>query len=41
VAWVERQTVLPPDLFARFRGDMFWRMQEGTMRNVPIIRFNG
>jgi sulfotransferase len=41
VAWIERQTVLPPDLFARFRGDMFWRMPDGNMRNVPMIRFNG
>jgi hypothetical protein len=27
--------------FARFRADMFWRMPEGKMRNVPMIRFNG
>jgi sulfotransferase len=25
VEWVERQTILPPDLFQRFQNDMFWR----------------
>lgn len=41
VAWVERQCVLPPELFARFSGDMFWRIPDGNIRNVPIIRLNG
>jgi sulfotransferase len=41
VEWVERQSVLPPDLFARFGGDMFWRTPGGNVRDVPMIRFNG
>jgi sulfotransferase len=36
VEWVDRQTVLPPGLFERFNGDMFWRLQDG--RDVPMIR---
>jgi sulfotransferase len=38
VEWSERRTVLPPDLFNRFSGDMFWRSQEAAARNVPIIQ---
>lgn len=39
VEWIERQTVLPPQLFDRFAGDMFWRSPEAAARNVPIIQF--
>ena len=39
VEWVERQTVLPPGLFERFRGDMFWRQADANIRDVSIIRF--
>jgi sulfotransferase len=39
VEWVERQTVLPPQLFERFGGDMFWRTPEANTRGVPVIRF--
>ena len=28
VEWVERPTILPPDLFDRFQNDMFWRRQQ-------------
>jgi sulfotransferase len=41
VEWTERQTVLPPDLFGRFSGDMFWRTPDAASRNVPVIRFGG
>jgi len=41
VEWVERQSVLPPALFERFAGDMFWRMPEANIRGVPMIRFGG
>ena len=41
VEWVERQSVLPPGLFERFAGDMFWRVPEANIRNVPIIHFTG
>jgi len=38
VEWVDRQSVLPPELFQRFRNDMFWRIPEANIRDVPIIR---
>ena len=41
VEWIERKTVLPPELFNRFSGDMFWRSPEAVARNVPIIMFAG
>jgi sulfotransferase len=41
VEWVERQTVLPPELFERFRNDMFWRQPNLNIRNVPIIQYQG
>jgi sulfotransferase len=41
VEWVERQSVLPPGLFERFAGDMFWRVPEANLRAVPIIHFGG
>ena len=41
VEWVERQTVLPPELFARFAGDMFWRTANAVARNVPVIQYGG
>ena len=39
VEWTERQTVLPPELFDRFSGDMFWRTPDAAARNVPVIQF--
>jgi sulfotransferase len=39
VEWVERRSVLPPALFDRFAGDMFWRLPEANRQNVPIIDF--
>jgi sulfotransferase len=39
VEWVERQTVLPPELFQRFTNDMFWRLPSANVRQVPIIQF--
>jgi sulfotransferase len=41
VEWVERQSVLPPPLFERFAGDMFWREPEANIRGVPVIQFGG
>jgi sulfotransferase len=37
VAWIERPTVLPPELFARFENDAFWRHPDAVARGVPII----
>ena len=39
VSWIERQSVLPPELFRRFENDMFWRHPGANLRQVPIIRF--
>jgi sulfotransferase len=39
VEWVERQSVLPPELFQRFENDMFWRAPDANIREVPIIRY--
>jgi sulfotransferase len=41
VEWVERQSVLPPELFQRFANDMFWRVPGANFRQVPIIRSEG
>jgi sulfotransferase len=41
VEWVERQSVLPPELFERFANDMFWRIPAANLRQVPIIRSEG
>ena len=38
VEWVERRSVLPPGLFERFGGDMFWRIPEANLRGVRMIR---
>jgi sulfotransferase len=40
VAWIERRTVLPPELFRRFDNDMFWRAAGATVPQVPIIRID-
>lgn len=41
VEWVERRTMLPPDLLDRFRNDMFWRAIGAGNRDVPIVGFAG
>ena len=40
VEWVERDTVLPPDLFSRFQNDAFWPVAENNLHNVRIISYN-
>jgi sulfotransferase len=40
VEWVERQTVLPPELFQRFEHDAFWRRPDVNIRQVPIIHLD-
>ena len=39
VEWIERRSVLPPELFDRFSGDMFWRTPDAAAHNVPVIQF--
>lgn len=38
VEWQARETILPPELFARFQNDAFWRVDENNVRGTPIIR---
>jgi sulfotransferase len=40
VEWVERPSVLPPELFNRFAEDAFWRRPEANPRDVRIIRYD-
>jgi sulfotransferase len=37
VEWIERVSVLPPDLFNRFANDAFWAAPELNTHNVPVI----
>jgi sulfotransferase len=37
VEWVERATVLPPELFNRFVNDAFWAYPEQNTNGVPVI----
>lgn len=41
VEWIERETVLPPELFGRFATDMFWQTQDAAARGVATIQFSG
>jgi sulfotransferase len=37
VEWIERVTVLPPELFNRFVNDAFWAVPEFNTRKVRVI----
>nr|WP_298429100.1 sulfotransferase [Rhodoblastus sp.] len=37
VEFVERQTILPPDLYQRFSGRVFWRRPRANTRNVSVV----
>jgi sulfotransferase len=39
VEWMDRATVLPPELFDRFTNDAFWTVPELNVNNVPVILF--
>ena len=41
VEFVDRPTILPPEIFARFEGDAFWMNPELNIRNVPVILHAG
>ncbi|MDE2572386.1 MAG: sulfotransferase [bacterium] len=41
VDWVERKSIVPPDLFQRFDKDTFWNAPDAGACQVPIIRFDG
>ena len=38
VAWQDRPSLLPPELFGRFRGDAFWMDPAVNIHHVPVIR---
>jgi sulfotransferase len=39
VEFIERPSVLPPELFARFENDAFWMNPDLNTHGVPIIRY--
>jgi len=39
VEWIERATVLPPELFDRFVNDAFWTVPELNTRNVRVVLY--
>ena len=39
VEWIERASVLPPELFDRFVNDAFWTVPELNTNNVPVILY--
>ena len=41
VEWIERKTVLPPELFNRFLNDAFWTVPELNVNQVPVIIYLG
>lgn len=41
VEWVDRNTVLPPELFNRFAKDAFWTVPELNYNRVPVILHQG
>jgi sulfotransferase len=41
VDWIERNTILPPELFNRFVNDAFWTVPEMNTNNVRVILAKG
>jgi sulfotransferase len=41
VEWIERDTVLPPELFSRFLEDAFWRNPAANIRGATLITYEG
>ncbi len=37
VRFIERPTILPPDLFERFTGQSFWKWPAANRRKVPVL----
>ncbi|HEV2677090.1 MAG TPA: sulfotransferase [Aliidongia sp.] len=38
VEFIERPTILPPELFRRFEADAFWTNPESNIHNVAVVR---
>jgi sulfotransferase len=41
VGWIDRESVLPPELFNRFVNDAFWALPELNTHKVPVILRHG
>jgi sulfotransferase len=41
VGWVDRDSVLPPELFNRFVNDAFWALPDLNTHKVPVILRHG
>ena len=41
VDWIERNTILPPELFNRFVNDAFWTIPELNTNNIPVLLATG
>jgi sulfotransferase len=39
VEWIERKTVLSPELFNRFVNDAFWAIPEANINRVPVLLY--
>jgi sulfotransferase len=39
VEFIDRPTVLPPELFARFENDAFWNNPDLNIHGVPVVQF--
>jgi sulfotransferase len=39
VEWIDRSSVLPPELFDRFANDAFWTVPELNTHSVPVILY--
>jgi sulfotransferase len=41
VEWIERKSVLPPELFNRFANDAFWTVPDLNFNKVPVLLYRG
>lgn len=39
VKWSPRDTILPPQIFQRFKNDSFWKNQDTNTKKIPVIMF--
>ncbi len=39
VEWIERRSILPPELYAEYFNDAFWRQDRMNVRQIPTIIF--
>jgi sulfotransferase len=40
VEWTDRQPILPPGLFERYKSDAFWREPGANIRGASVIQYN-